>query len=213
MDLNNKSLNLKILFVIIPITIVTIGMYFVYQILDTKKQLQSEFDKTITNSMLILKPSLSANIYNLEKQNVINSVKGLFINENIEKSIIFSEKKSVFVGVYIKEDKTVSELPTDLKITDYTMESDLKNIQGVVISTNKTNKRIYVSSIIDSESKRFDGIIIVEADLNQLNKQIIKMILSAIIGLLFCLISIIILSFAIINKIISVPLGAVQLRI
>ena len=83
MDLKNKSLNIKILYVIIPITIVTIGLYFVYQILDTKKQLQNEFDKTIINSVLILKPSLSANIYNLEKQNVLNSIKGLFINENI----------------------------------------------------------------------------------------------------------------------------------
>ena len=80
MDLKNKSLNIKILYVIIPITIVTIGLYFVYQILDTKRQLQNEFDKTIINSVLILKPSLSANIYNLEKQNVLNSIKGLFIN-------------------------------------------------------------------------------------------------------------------------------------
>ena len=146
MDLKNKSLNIKILYVIIPITIVTIGLYFVYQILDTKRQLQNEFDKTIINSVLILKPSLSANIYNLEKQNVLNSIKGLFINENIIKSVIFSDKKSPFIGLSLKEDKTLVEMPLDLNIADYTTENDLKNIQGVVISTNKQNKRVYLSS-------------------------------------------------------------------
>jgi len=213
MDLKNKSLNIKILYVIIPITIVTIGLYFVYQILDTKKQLQNEFDKTIINSVLILKPSLSANIYNLEKQNVLNSIKGLFINENIIKSVIFTDKKSPFIGLSIKEDKTLVEMPLDLNIADYTTENDLKNIQGVVISTNKQNKRVYLSSIIDVESKRFDGVIVVEADINQLNKQILKMIFSAIIGTLICILSIIILSYYIIDKIITRPLNSLTFEV
>ena len=93
MDIKEKPLNIKILLIIIPITVCSIGLYFVYQILDTKKQFQIEFDNTIINSMVILKPSLSANIYNLEKNNVSNSVKGLFINENVYKSLIFSEKR------------------------------------------------------------------------------------------------------------------------
>ncbi len=205
MDLKNKALNIKILMIIIPITIVSIGLYFVYQILDTKKLFQLQFDNTIINSMVILKPSLSANIYNLEKNNVVNSVKGLFINENITKALIFSEKKTLFAGVELKTDKSFLELGEDVKITDYTSEVDLKNIQGVIAKSNG-NKRIYVSPIIDTESKRFDGIIVIEADLLQLTYQIFKMIIGAILGVLFCVFSIIILSYFIINKIISKPL-------
>ncbi|MGY3804573.1 methyl-accepting chemotaxis protein [Pigmentibacter ruber] len=212
MDIKEKPLNIKILLIIIPITVCSIGLYFVYQILDTKKQFQIEFDNTIVNSMVILKPSLSANIYNLEKNNVSNSVKGLFINENINKALIFSEKKTLFTGVQIKPDKTYLDLPDDTKISDFTEDLDFKAIQGV-LSKTKENKRIYISPIIDQESKRFDGIMIIEADLSKLSSQILRMIIGAILGVFFCVVSIIVLSFYIINKIISKPLANLTLEV
>jgi len=209
---NNKSLNLKILFVIVPIVIVSISIYFIYEILEAKSQFQSEFDKSISNSVLILKPSLSANIYNLEKQNVVNSVKGLFINENISKAIIFGEKKTLFVGIEIINNNDYKEITSNLNISEYTNIPDLKSIQGVIALTNK-NKRIYISSIVDKETSRFDGVIVIEAELGQLNKQINKMIYTAILGLFLCVCSIIILSFTIINKIVSKPLQILSTQI
>ena len=210
---NNKSLNLKILIVIVPIVIVSISIYFIYEILEAKSQFQNEFDKSISNSVLILKPSLSANIYNLEKQNVVNSVKGLFINENISKAIIFGEKKTLFVGIEIKNNKDFNEITSNLNISDYTNISDLKLIQGVISLTNKNNKRIYISAIVDKETSRFDGVIVIEAELTQLNKQINKMIYTAIFGLFLCVCSIVILSFSIINKIVSKPLQILSTQI
>lgn len=210
---SNLSLNIKILIVVIPIIIVSLSMYFIYSILDTKSQLQIEFDNSISNSITILKPSLSANIYNLEKQNVVNSVKGLFINENISRVIIYGEKKTTFVGVTKKADKSFDENIADINIKEFTAVDDLKNIQGVKSSAFKDDKRLYISAIIDKESSRFDGIIVVESELTNLNSQIFRMVFTAILGLISCITLISVLSYLIVNRFVSKPLQSLTTQI
>lgn len=210
---SNLSLNIKILIVVIPIIIVSLSMYFIYSILDTKSQLQIEFDNSISNSITILKPSLSANIYNLEKQNVVNSVKGLFINENISRVIIYGEKKTTFVGVTKKADKSFDENIADINIKEFTAVDDLKNIQGVKSSAFKNDKRLYISAIIDKESSRFDGIIVVESELTNLNSQIFRMVFTAILGLISCITLISVLSYLIVNRFVSKPLQSLTTQI
>ncbi len=210
---SKQSLNIKILLVVIPIIIISLSLYFIYSIVDTKSQLQEEFDHSISNSIVILKPSLSANIYNLEKQNVINSVKGLFINENISKVFIFGEKKTIFTGVIKKADQSFNEDVGELDIKKYTTIDDLKGIKGVLSNPFESNKRLYVSPIIDKESSRFDGVIIVEAELSHLNSQIFKMIFTAVLGLASCIILISVLSYLIMNKFVSKPLNSLTNQI
>lgn len=213
MRFSDLSLNLKIIIVTVPIIILSLSIYFIYSIIDTKGQLQEEFDHSISNSLVILKPSLSANIYNLEKQNVLNSIKGLFINENIVKVFIFGEKKTLFTGAIKKGNNTVDEIANDIKLTDYTKINDLKDIKGVETLALSSNRRVYLSAITDKESNRLDGIIIVESELTHLNKQIYKMIFTAVLGLLSCIVLISVLSFLIVKKFVSDPLQMLTKKI
>ncbi|APJ03750.1 methyl-accepting chemotaxis protein [Silvanigrella aquatica] len=205
MNINLKSLSAKIILATIPIVFITMSLYFAYQLFSNKQKFQEDFDKAIINSVTILKPALSANIYNLEKQNLLNSIKGLYINSDISKVMIFSEKKVYFLGVNKKEDGSLSDLTGDLKLIDFTKNQDLKSLVGFEVY-NMNNSRIYISAITDKESSRVDGVIIIQADLKNLNYHILKLIFSAFLGLSFCIFSIIILLFIILNKKISKPL-------
>jgi hypothetical protein len=75
----------KILLAIVPIFIITIGIYSVSEIFRTLSSYKKDFDDSIKSSMYILGPTLSFNLYNVERGASKNSLKAIFANKNIEK--------------------------------------------------------------------------------------------------------------------------------
>ena len=207
MILTNRALNSKILIVILPIFALTIGIHFIFQIFETSHQFREEFDKSIKNSMKILSPGLSLSLYNLEKSGATLSAKGLFINEAIEKVIVFNDKGKFFSGVEHKSDQSLAEVDgANYTLENYTKEQDLTKFKEIHAQSSSNASRIYIFSILDSKSSNLNGLLVVETTSKNLSIRTYYMIMSSILSLLMSLFVAGISSYFIIKRTISKPL-------
>ncbi|WP_338636405.1 methyl-accepting chemotaxis protein [Spirobacillus cienkowskii] len=207
MLIENKALNSKILIVILPIFALTIGIHFVFQIFQTSNQFQEEFDKSIKNSLKILSPALSLNIFNLDKAGVTSSSKGLFTNDSIEKVLVFSDKGKFFSGVERKSDQSLVDLEgANQNLEVYTKEQNLSKFNDIEVILKDNTTRVYISSIVDTKSTRIDGLLVVETTTKNLSIRTYYMIVSSILSLLISLFVAGVSSYFIIKRTISKPL-------